>query len=231
MAITHLISVIAGADAGLSNATTGQRDTTSASLIMLVVTGYNMSGVTPTDSASNTWTGLTYYANAGLRGCKIWYCVNPTTSANHTFTAYQAYGGPAIAAMAFSGTATSSPFDTENGSTHDGADISSFQPGSVTPSEDGSLFVCGIAINAAVPVPSIDQGFTISGMSSGHPDYFHGTIGAGYLIQGAAAARNPTFSWSGVGEPTASIAVFKPAGAGAAKPVLFHSHYRNMGWR
>jgi hypothetical protein len=29
-----------------------------------------------------------------------------------------------------------------------------------------------------------------------------------------------------------SVAVYAPAGgAGAAKPVLFHSHYQNMGWR
>lgn len=211
MAIAHLSSAVAGADSGLSTATTAAINTTGASLIVLVVTGYNTSGVTPTDSAGNTWTGLTHYANASLRGCRIWYCVNPTTSASHTFTASQSYGGPAIVARAFSGTETVSPLDVSNGASHEGVDITSWQPGSVTPSQDDSLLIAGIAMNSAIPVPSVDQGFTVSGASSGHPDYFHGTIGAAYLIQGSAAARNPTFSWTGNAEAAAAIAVFKPA--------------------
>jgi hypothetical protein len=102
-----------------------------------------------------------------------------------------------------------SPFDKQNGSQN--SVNTSRQPGSVTPSEGGELIITGIAgeLNTHGAF-SINSGFTIS-----HQKDFenpHNTPGAmAYLIQGAAAAVNPTWSWTGSKNGASTIATFKMA--------------------
>lgn len=207
--ISLLTSAKAGADSGFSNATTPAINTTGATLLVAVVTGFNTNAGILTDSAGNTWTALAAAQNASLLTCRLYYCASPTTSASHTFTASQGYSYLALSVYAFSGT-DPTPLDVSNGQAHEGVDLTSYDTGSVTPSQADSLIVAGIALNSAIPVPTVNSGFTVTGLSSGHPDYFHKTIASAYLTQGAPAAVNPTFSWTGLSDAAAKIAVFKP---------------------
>ncbi len=96
--------------------------------------------------------------------------------------------------MAFSGADTVVPFDQQNGVATP-TTTTSYQPGSITPSENNEVIVTAITSGGGVTSYSIDSGFTISDqfdLSGGG----HFPLGMAYLIQTSAAASNPTWSWS-----------------------------------
>jgi hypothetical protein len=200
--------------------TTDAVDTTGANLIVLYVAHYGSGAVTLSlsDSKGNTWTALTEHASSNQHSLG-YYCLGPTVGTGHTFTVTTPGGVtdiyPVLAAHAFSGAAASAVLDTQTGATTAGA--TSLQPGSVTPSLDGSLVVAGIA-------PGAGTGITINaGFSAVSADVNSGVSvsgGAAYLIQTSAAAVNPTWSWTTSSEGAASIAVFKPTGTDTTPPTL-----------
>lgn len=201
-----------------SNFTTSAVDTRGATCIVLVVFGGASSTVS--DSKSNTWTGLTERSGGSARA-RIFYCNNPTTDAAHTFTqgAFSTFG--AIFVYALQGT-DASAFDVENGA--GSASASSLAAGSVTPSRDGSFVVTGfVSISTSVKNIAVDSGFTYSSADGLGGQHYGG--GAGYLIQGSAAAVNPTWTDDTAAAVAAAIAVFKPlqtsvgAASGAAAVV------------
>lgn len=161
---------------------------------------------TPSDSYSNTWTTLTYHTGSSANSFIIYYAQNPTVGTGHTFT----YTGFASASqvMAFSGVDTSSPFDVQNGA-------AAAQPGSVTPSNSGSLLVTGISSTDFVNSFSVDSAFTITGQNLFLNGTYYANAGA-YLVQGSASAVNPTWSiGGGPSSPATAIAVFKAGGGGS----------------
>src|SRR5216684_1966690 len=121
-----------------SNVTTTAIDTTGANLIVLLTV--DNANHTPTDSKSNTWTGLTVKA-VNTVNTRLWYSLGPTVGSGHTFTLTGVSSLPCIAAAAYSGAKTSSAFDVENGSNPGSG--TSIQPGNVTPSQDGELVIYG----------------------------------------------------------------------------------------
>jgi len=199
--------------------TTGAINTTGANLLVVVVSQYgNIAEGTLSDSKGNTWTGLTLKTGPGTVALsRIHYCVPSSVGSGHTFTyssASNMFGE--IAVMAWSG-AAASPFDVENGgSTGSGT---SLQPGSVTPSLNGSLLVAGVSITDGSSSYSIGSGFTVIANVPFSASVNEGLLAA-YLVQGTAAAINPTFSWTGSAEAAATIAVFKPAGASHAGEIF-----------
>lgn len=197
------------ASAGVNAQTTSVRDTTGANFIAVVV--FQFSGVTIgtlTDSKSNTWTGLTAKtgANAYVR---IYYSTSPTVGSGHTFTYDNGtfiLGG--LGVQAWSG-ANVSPFDVENGATET-ISLTSLQTGSVTPSQDNSLIITGLAMNGAgTSGTSINGGYTIT-MNFDDIGGVHIGGAMAYLVQTSAAATNPTWSWTTGADAAAVIAVFKP---------------------
>lgn len=195
-----------------SPAITAAMDSTGADLLVAVVSQWaGATDTTVTDNKSNNWTGGALTGRGSNTGrTRIWWCKPTSVGSGHTFTSNNAadiYG--TIIGMAFSG-AHASPFDVENGN---GADIAvtSTQPGSVTPSQANSLIIaaCSPADQSLFPY-GIDSGFTEADEVEGVTSTIEGLIAA-YLIQGAAAAVNPTFSWTVATNPGAAIAVFKPA--------------------
>lgn len=202
MGYQHVNSA-AAASADLSTVTTAPIDTTGATLLVAVVSA--SSALAPSDSAGNTWTPRGSYTPGGPT-VQIWDCVNPVTSASHTLSAGSVSGfqTPAAALMAFKGGDTASPFESRTGAA--GSSVTSQQPGSVTPVNDGSLLIAGLStsVNAT---PGVDGGFSQNHANSS----VSRTVGSGYLIQGAKAAANPTFSWTGSGNAAATIAVYRPA--------------------
>ena len=191
------------AAAGNPAGTTVAYNDVGANLDIICTTQFTPGSATPTDSLGNTWTPLTQYSGGGSNYGQIFYKYNPTTGSAHTVTFSGAYS--AIEFMAFSG-AAASPFDQQNGA--GGGSISSIQPGAVTPSQSDELIIAGNT-NGGSSV-SVNDGFTIpSGLSFNDVGSVNLGSACGYLIQGAAAAINPTWSWTGSSNGVAETATFK----------------------
>lgn len=212
MAIAYVTGVTA--NLGVNGGTTSSVDSTGASLLVVVVSSYDLSSEpTLTDSKGNTWTGLTAQGPGGSnQRVRIFYAANPTVGSSHTFTLSGSTTYSSVSALAFSGAKTASPFDQQNGAT---GGSTSLATGSVTPSEDGELVVAGIALDSAPSSLTIDSGFSTPAVV-----YFLGGssygVGSAYKIQTTAAAVNPTWSWTGSSGQAAAIATFKVAAGGAS---------------
>ena len=192
---------------GANGGATDAIDTTGATIVILVVSGYGpTASQTPTDSKSNTWTALTRKVQ-GNAGCQIYYAVNPTVGSGHTFTYAATDVYATIQVLAYSGVATSTPFDVENGAT--GAAVSTLATGSVTPAADNSLIVAGLCLDTTVTNMAINASFTLQDGQA----WSGGGAEAGYdadQIQTTATARNPAWSWTTASVGAAAvIAVFK----------------------
>lgn len=217
MTIAFVVSTSKGT--AITGGTSNAIDTTGCNLLILGIHYYTAgSAFTVSDSKGNTWTPLTEYVTSGYVGVRLYYRLSPTVGTGHTFTVGMAGNRyPSITVMGFSGVATSSPFDVQNGSTSDVAGTSR-QPGSVTPAGNGSLVVSGIAFSAAYTSPSVNSSMTLQeSVAYLAGNYIGGAVA--YYVQPTAAAINPTFSWTNSVRTSAAIAVFKPAAAGF-KPYL-----------
>lgn len=205
----------AAADGGISvvftNALTGtvggmsavDAGTTSGTLLVAVLHYYSALGATPiSDSKGNTWTARTDYTSAAGYHIKVYYCVNPTVGASHTFSSTADYCS--ISLVGVTGN-NATPYDTESGNNSTSA--STLQPGSITPSVNGCLLVTGLTVGNS-SAGSIDSGFTLGPSTS-----VNAAIGSSfaYKIQSTAAAINPTWSnGAGASPMIVDIAAFKP---------------------
>jgi hypothetical protein len=110
----------------------------------------------------------------------------------------------------FSG-AVSSPLDQQTGSASSSTGLTSFQPGSVTPSANNELVVSLITahITTLTSEVSISGGYTITDGIDGNGSHIGGAMA--YYKQSTAGAVNPTWSWTtGMAYGTAaSQATFK----------------------
>jgi hypothetical protein len=165
-------------------------NTTGATLIVLATNQEFEAFGAPTDSAGNTWTLIARQDNSAW-----YYCLNPTTSANHTFTIGDSMAGiyrTSITVEAFSGSFTG--LDTQSSV----YTSSSYQPGAITPAHNGELLVslveCFVENVGAV---AVDSNFTITDYTpiNSNP-YAFAFAGMAYYVQPTAAAINPT--WSGL---------------------------------
>ncbi len=190
--------------------TTAAINTTGANLLVAHIEWNPVFSSTcvPSDSKSNSWTPLTAKDNGAGDKSQLYYVTSPTVGSGHTFTATTGgdQDGCVMEIAAYSGT---NGFQVENGATT-ASSVTSFQPGSVTPSANGYLVITGIGIGTVSAAFSINSSFLItdqgvSGVGSGG--------GLGYLIQTSAAPINPTWSWtSGASAAASTIAVFKATG-------------------
>ncbi len=201
------IDIAGGSGGGTSSAI----DTTGANLIVIVTAQFSGGTLTtPTDSKGNTYTGLTARTNGSVRN-RIFYCLAPTVGSGHTFTFANSGIFASASVQSFSGAATSSVFDVENGAT---GSLTTLATGSVTPGQDDSLVIAGVG-SGNTGSASINGGFTIANQTTASGSRYS-SAGA-YLIQTTATAANPTWTTGDLtGESTATIAVFKPAGGGGA---------------
>lgn len=195
-----------GDSLGQNGGTTTAIDTTGANLIVVSVSGVSSTAVTVSDSKGNTYTSLTRRENSSpVVFNQLWYVYNPTVGSGHTFTVGGANTYSAIAVMAFSG-AIASPADQENGATSSSG--TSIATGSITPSQNNEIVIAGICRENSTN-GALDSGFTyldvpyVGAVSMGG--------GIGYKIQTAAAAVNPSFSWTTSAANAASIESFKAA--------------------
>ena len=205
-----------------SPSTSSAINTTGASLLIVVASNFSSDLYSPTDSKGNTYTSLTRVASVG-NTARIWYCANPTVGSGHTFTLTRvndlAFGISGCAA-AFSGVATTSPFDVENGTATYGA---SGVTGSVTPSNDNELILAGVGFwtGGTPAVMSINSSMSITDQVVDSNANSTSGSALAYFVQGTAAAINPT--WTSTVNPTvlnAFIASFKAAAASGGGPIV-----------
>jgi len=198
MTITHIASA---ANNGTDSSATATIDSTGANLLVVTVSRFD-SGVAQsfTDSRGNTWTALNERLISSSVRERVYYCLNPSVGASHTFTVSGVNAGsgtsifPAIAVSAFAGVGG---FGSETGGTQTSS--ATGQPGSITPIQDGALLVTGESFNVA-GTQSINSGYKIGAQKN----FASGTslgVAQAYLIQTTAAAVNPT--WSGSTSPRA----------------------------
>lgn len=202
------------ANGAAAGATSPTLDTTGADLIVVSVTCWT-DDPTISDSKGNSWTRLTVQTDTVPKEA-LFYCLSPTVGSGHTFSV-TAGSLPSIAVQAWSGADTGGSYQQESGA--NGGSSTTVQPDSLTPAQAGSLIVTGInAWLSATPLTfTIDSSFSISDQLTGSGSAF--STGMAYLVQGAAAAVNPTWTIAG-GPPTRSavrMAVFKPAGAASSR--------------
>lgn len=207
---------------GASSVTTGNLNTTGADILVVAVTDYSVVALgSVSDNKGNTWTQLTTQAGTIAR-CTLWYAVNPTVGSNHTFT-YTAGSTvyPTIYVQAWSGSDLTSPFDVQNGSKDSGS--TTIQPGSITPNNANSLIITAVNFWTNTNAPTINSSMTVDDTAVYSAGAEFGG-GIAYIVQGSAAAINPTWSANISGGNAAVIAAFKPAsgGGGATVSNLFH---------
>lgn len=190
-------------------------NTTSAGLIILPAGYYNQvsDAVANTDSKGNNYTIAGSRTAGAINGASsvIYYNSAPIVGGGHTFNVTGSQSYPNFAALAYSGSA-STPLDQTNGQ------LSTSQPGSVTPSEDNELFITIAAWNIGLDtsVPAIDSGFGIVQTANSGAANNVG-MGSASKVQTSLGAENP--SWSGInGNPTLAIriATFKAAAGGGS---------------
>lgn len=208
-AVTLLTHTGAG---GLNNdVTTSPIDTTGATLLV-IVEGRAGAVVTPTDSKGNTWTKLNTVTGVAISA--IYYSANPTVGTGHTFTVTGSGNFPALTVAAFSGVVAVSPFDQQ--SVGDTGTVTSIQPHSVTPSENNELIVTGLEISGVVGSLAVDSSFTIiDNIPFVNSNSFG--VALAYLVQGTAAAVNPTWSWTTSTNVACTIATFKASASATIK--------------
>ncbi len=166
-----------------SNVTTSAIDTTGADLIIIAVSEF--------------------YATGTL--IQLFYKQAPTVGSGHTFSCSDGAAYPAIAIVAFAGS-IASPFDQQNTGSNAFASTAGGS-GTVTPSNTNQLIFIGISTGTASTY-SVDSGFSISdqiSLSSGHNE----GLAVAYLVQTAASAVAPTFTYTSSNNEAASMATFK----------------------
>lgn len=175
-------------------------DTTGATLIIIAAARFNAGSVS--DSEGNVWTLID---TTGLDNVTVdwYYCIDPTTSATHTFS--YTGGGltfPGIAVAAYSGTSVS--FDQET--TSSSANALSDTAAPITPSRDSSL--CVVVQGHEDPnAHSVNEGFV------GREDlvYAPGTSIGIYLadkILLAASEQSPTITGGAISDRLTQFATF-----------------------
>lgn len=211
-----LAHTIIGSTGGTAVTTAGI-NTAGANLIVTGISYYGGSPgtSTPSDSKGNTWTALTLYGNTAPNNdaIQLFYCSNPTVGTGHTFTASATTGltYPCIMVQAWSGAASSSQLDQQNGgfSNTAGATI---QPGSITPTTNGQIIITALDASTSTNTYSIDSSFTISdSMAYNSTNSVAGAMA--YFIQPTAGAINPTWTSDSVPARAAAIASFKVSAA------------------
>jgi hypothetical protein len=191
---------------GFSGGTTSAIDTTGATLLIAAISYYDLgSGVNLSDSKSNTWTLVSPEADEGYTRMAVYVATGSiTVGSGHTVTQNGGTTLTSVSFSAWSGT-HASPVDQENEGVA-GAGSSTIQPGSITPTQDGSLVICAVAFeptsNPFTGLPSSDDAsMSLLGEAWTNTNGFGITVR--YKIQATAAAINPTVTY---GDTCAKIA-------------------------
>ncbi len=176
----------------------------------------------PTDSKSNTWVRAAFTVSSNVTSYIYYACASTgafATDVAHTFSDNPAAGNyPSVYVQAWSGS-HSSPLDQAICSALSTA-VTSVQAGSITPTQDGELIFALFGLDGVISSAAIDSGFTETDFNASNAGAFGGSNA--YLIQGTAAAVNPTWTWASATHAQATIASFF---VGAASSITTKYHW------
>lgn len=195
--------------------TTSAIDTTGSDFLIVHLGTVTNSG-TLSDSKGNTWTSLTQHNGNGSRFSQFFYCQSPTVGTGHTFSITGTSNFPSLNIAAFTGS-TTTPFDAENGA--GSVFTNTQQPGNVTPSVGNELIIAALIYDGA-DLPTINQSFIVIDTVNDNA-FGHQSTQLAYIVETAATAKNPTFSWTNSSTAAASIATFKASGGGGGPVITF----------
>lgn len=195
-------SSFATSSTGANISAGASQDTSSATLIVVVVSTYVAAGATfggITDSRTNTWRTLT--GKNGLSyGCRISYSYDNSGSAlstgtGHTFntTNNGSTSYPAIAVFSFTGTDLTSAVYVSPDTGSANSATATYSPGTITPTS-GNLLVSGMVDNVSGSL-TVDSGFSTI-VTAGPVAAGSVRVGGAYLITGSGSAVNPTWNSS-----------------------------------
>lgn len=185
---------------------------------------YSVGGLTVTlsDTQSNTYTSnaveqiVTGDGNATVG---IGYALNIAGGATTVTFSVGVSRTLRFLIAEFSGVATSSAFDQSNHAEGSGTAIAS---GSVTPTTDGQLLVCGYE-NVNTSATSVGTDFTLASQTA------NDRTGLEYYIQTTAAAHDGTWTQAASQVWGAVIGTFKAPGAAASPLFLHHAELTGTG--
>lgn len=189
-------------------------DTNPATLIVVIVRQEGSPAIPVSDSEGNTWIELpkAFSANFGL-GVRAYYCINPNTSATHTFT-NGVGAGYIIGAIAFDNTGIS--FDQSAGQgTTSGTSHTSVAVGALTPNQAESIVVTGafaFAVSADVNSMSAGAGWT----PGEYLDTPSADLDVAFSFKELSAAdpTGVTWTWNSAGEGAATVVIFAADNSG-----------------
>lgn len=212
------ISVIA-TSYGNSGTTSPAIDSTSANLLLVPMYLCAASFTATSDSKSNPYTNLSRFdaTSAGYSNYQTYCAEADIVAVGGSHTATNALGYARVGLIAVAG-ADATPYDNESGLGGTGTGTS-FQPGSITPSVDGCLLVSTfVAVGGGTITPP--AGWTVIVNETN-------TAALAYLIQGTAAAVNPTWGTSSTVNASCTMTVWKPAAGGGGSTQPPRSMYLN----
>jgi len=196
------------------NATTDAADFSGCNATGLIVGIVGcFDGTTFSDSTgSNTWTAATSRADGASGGSlKTFYCVHPSATGSQTFS----WNGSFYSIVVL-GFANVDSFDAGKES---GANGDTQQPGSLTPTNDGtSLFVTGYG-GGSIVTAAINSPFSGTVVSNDFQSGVNYSSAGAYFIQGASGAQNPTWS-DASGTGAVEMLVFAPGAGGGGGAVV-----------
>lgn len=171
-----------------------------------------------TDNKSNTFPSpVDRFFGAG-GSVQLSIVESMITGSGHDVTIAFPYTVPAVAAIVTTGLDASPLDQTAAGYSGSGTSI---QPGSITPTEDGSLIlIAGRCADGSASI-SITDGFNTNLVSIS----WGGNVVAwfSWIIQDTAAAINPTVSASFGNGKTLGMWSLLPAAGGSAVPIIIHN--------
>lgn len=180
-------------------AVTSSQNTTGCKLIVLGTGTYEGNAIVPrtiSDNKGNTYTALIEYgpAGAGRNYVQLYYCINPTVGAGHTFSNASTGNRPTICMLAYSYTGTTPSLDTATGL--GAGNWTTIQPGSITPAGNNEVFVTSANKYVFTGTLTINSSFTIQDSAASSRDFLY----IADIIQTTGGALNPTWTDSAGGQ-------------------------------
>lgn len=219
MAFSYLVSAVTSSTSS-STATTPAIDTTGATLIVVCLDTFKAGTANKTfvDSEGNTWTQLSTDTTVTNVELTWYYCLQPTTSATHTFSSTGVNTYPGIAVSCYGGPANPLYDSTVGVSTAKTNLANTIQPGSLTPTNDNSIVVM-VEGHYLLGTQQLTGG-TLRKEGPRVTTYMGVAIGE--VIQTTAAAVNPTFenTTPNSGERIAAQAAFYAGPEGVERKPL-----------
>lgn len=166
----------------------------------------------------NVWVPGTPQIGSAETYSRIFYCVNPTVGASHTFLCNGAASITQI--TAWSGVDTTSPYAGQTGNAVSSSPT--IQPGIANPPFNGCLIITANSndLNGG-GTQTINSGFTITDQGP-YSGGMNESGGQAYLIQTTKGAVNPTWTMTGsTTDITSTIMVFSPVPVAPIQTVNF----------